>query len=68
MQSVGGFKGDAQDAPSKVNQVEKLRLLRSEGVTFDEKLVLADETKWWDGFDVRDLENRKWLKQKYSSS
>ncbi|CAG8974873.1 hypothetical protein HYALB_00000488, partial [Hymenoscyphus albidus] len=30
--NIGGFKGEAQDAPSKINQTEKLRLLKSESV------------------------------------
>ena len=34
---VGGFKGDWEDAPSGVNQSQKLRLLREEGLRFDGK-------------------------------
>ncbi|KUJ11470.1 methylated-DNA--cysteine S-met [Mollisia scopiformis] len=57
--SVGGFKGDAQDAPSKINQVEKLRLLKGEGVLFDEKLNLVDGNSWWDGFDTEENQMKK---------
>lgn len=49
-QSIGGFKGEAQNAPSGVNQAEKLRLLRSEGVLFDASGVLVDKGRWWDEF------------------
>ncbi|KAL9618714.1 MAG: hypothetical protein Q9160_006593 [Pyrenula sp. 1 TL-2023] len=34
---VGGFKGEFEKAPSGVNQQMKLRLLREEGVLFDEE-------------------------------
>jgi methylated-DNA-[protein]-cysteine S-methyltransferase len=30
----------------------KRELLESEGVTFDEKGQLIDETRWWDDFKV----------------
>lgn len=49
-QAIGGFKGDPQDAPSGINQKEKLRLLKSEGVLFDERGNLIDEGRWWDAF------------------
>ena len=50
--SIGGFKGEPQDAPSGINQKEKLRLLKSEGVLF-ENGVLMDKERWWDDFDVQ---------------
>jgi len=50
VQAIGGFKGEAQDAPSGINQKEKRELLRSEGVTFDERGFLIEEDRWWDGF------------------
>ncbi|KAG4440565.1 hypothetical protein IFR05_003932 [Cadophora sp. M221] len=50
--SIGGFKGEPQDAPSGVNQTEKLRLLESEGVLFDERGQLLDTTRWWSEFEV----------------
>lgn len=57
--SVGGFKGDAQDAPSKINQTEKLRLLKSEGVLFDDNLNLVDASRWWEDFDTSQEGNEK---------
>jgi hypothetical protein len=51
IRSIGGFKGEPQDAPSGINQKEKLRLLKSEGVLF-ENGVLVDKERWWDGFKV----------------
>ncbi|KAK0101158.1 hypothetical protein ONS95_012862 [Cadophora gregata] len=51
--SIGGFKGEPQDAPSGINQAEKLRLLKSEGVLFDERGQLLDSTKWWNNFQTR---------------
>ncbi|KAA8563734.1 hypothetical protein MFRU_024g00760 [Monilinia fructicola] len=50
--SIGGFKGEAQDAPSKINQQEKLGLLKSEGVEFDSNGQLIDGGRWWDEFHV----------------
>ncbi|PMD28456.1 DNA binding methylated-DNA--cysteine S-methyltransferase [Hyaloscypha hepaticicola] len=50
--SIGGFKGEPQDAPSGINQIEKLRLLKSEGVLFDEKGNLVDKGRWWDDFKI----------------
>ncbi|KAF7935342.1 uncharacterized protein EAE97_008249 [Botrytis byssoidea] len=50
--AIGGFKGEAQNAPSGVNQNEKLGLLKSEGVEFDENGQLKDEDRWWDDFRV----------------
>ncbi|CAG8959504.1 hypothetical protein HYFRA_00001403 [Hymenoscyphus fraxineus] len=50
--NIGGFKGEAQDAPSKINQTEKLRLLKGEGVLFDGNGKLLDEKRWWDEFKV----------------
>ncbi len=51
-QSIGGFKGESQDALSGINQIEKLRLLKSEGVLFDEKGNLVDKGRWWDNFKI----------------
>lgn len=50
IESIGGFKGEAQDAPSGINQKEKLRLLESEGVHFDERGCLKDVGRWWNEF------------------
>ncbi|APA15431.1 hypothetical protein SS1G_09112 [Sclerotinia sclerotiorum 1980 UF-70] len=50
--AIGGFKGEAQDAPSGMNQKEKLSLLKSEGVDFDENGQLVDEERWWNEFRV----------------
>ncbi|KAK6595501.1 methylated-dna-protein-cysteine methyltransferase [Botrytis cinerea] len=50
--AIGGFKGEAQNAPSGINQNEKLGLLKSEGVEFDENGQLKDEDRWWDEFRV----------------
>lgn len=50
IKAIGGFKGEAQDAPSGINQKEKLELLRGEGVLFDEKGYLVERARWWDGF------------------
>jgi methylated-DNA-[protein]-cysteine S-methyltransferase len=52
LQSIGGFKGERQDAPSGINQIEKLRLLKSEGVLFDENRNLIDQGRWWYDFKV----------------
>ncbi|KAE9374363.1 DNA binding methylated-DNA--cysteine S-methyltransferase [Stipitochalara longipes BDJ] len=49
--SIGGFKGEAQDAPSRINQKEKLRLLKSEGVLFENGFLL-ERDRLWDGFKV----------------
>ncbi|TGO34312.1 hypothetical protein BHYA_0203g00170 [Botrytis hyacinthi] len=50
--AIGGFKGEAQNAPSGINQSEKLGLLKNEGVEFDENGQLKDEDRWWDEFRV----------------
>ena len=49
-QAIGGFKGEPQDAPSGVNQKEKLRLLKGEGVVFDKSGFLVDVERWWNDF------------------
>ena len=51
---VGGFKGDWEKAPSGVNQTEKLRLLKEEGVGFDEAGKVKEKNEkeegvWFDG-------------------
>ena len=47
---VGGFKGDWEKAPSGVNQVMKLGLLKDEGVLFDSEGRLASSKDvWFDG-------------------
>ena len=38
---IGGFKGEWFDAPSGLNQTEKLGLLMGEGVEFDERGMLV---------------------------
>ncbi|KAI9650387.1 hypothetical protein NHQ30_000401 [Ciborinia camelliae] len=50
--AIGGFKGEAQDSPSGLNQKEKLVLLRDEGVEFDEHGQLVDGERWWNEFRV----------------
>ena len=66
---VGGFKGDWEKAPSGVNQMMKLELLRKEGVRFDGegKLVMVEGGKgrkkkggvWFEGpFDLEAGERR----------
>ena len=50
IQAIGGFKGEAQDAPSGINQKEKLKLLRGEGVVFDAQGFLVEKGRWWDDF------------------
>ncbi|TEY87368.1 hypothetical protein BOTCAL_0003g00490 [Botryotinia calthae] len=50
--AIGGFKGEAQNAPSGINQTEKLGLLKSEGVEFDDNGQLKDEDRWWYEFRV----------------
>ena len=50
--AIGGFKGEAKDAPSGINQKEKRRLLQSEGVLFDENGYLIQGDRWWDGFKL----------------
>jgi methylated-DNA-[protein]-cysteine S-methyltransferase len=49
---LGGFKGDWEAAPSGQNQQSKLKLLKQEGVEFDEKGMLKDKATWWDDFKV----------------
>jgi methylated-DNA-[protein]-cysteine S-methyltransferase len=44
--------GDWEAAPSGLNQERKLKLLKEEGVDFDEKGMLVDKAKWWDQFKV----------------
>ncbi|KIN02696.1 hypothetical protein OIDMADRAFT_18437 [Oidiodendron maius Zn] len=48
--AIGGFLGEAQDAPSGINQKKKLDLLRGEGVLFDDKGYLIDKERWWFDF------------------
>ncbi|TVY52309.1 Methylated-DNA--protein-cysteine methyltransferase [Lachnellula cervina] len=50
--AIGGFKGEAQDAPSGVNRGMKEGLLKSEGVLFDARGRLVDRKRWWDEFKV----------------
>ncbi|ESZ89759.1 hypothetical protein SBOR_9859 [Sclerotinia borealis F-4128] len=50
--AIGGFKGEAQDTPSGINQEEKLGLLKAEGIDFDETGQLVDVEKWWGEFRV----------------
>jgi methylated-DNA-[protein]-cysteine S-methyltransferase len=52
MQSIGGFFGEAQNAPSGVNNKMKRELLEKEGVVFDERGKLVDEGRWWDDFKL----------------
>ena len=52
VQAIGGFLGEAQDAPSGINQKRKLDLLRGEGVLFDGKGDLVDLGRMWSAFEV----------------
>ena len=47
--------GEAQDAPSGMNQKKKRDLLESEGVLFDEKGNLIDERRWWNAFEITEV-------------
>ncbi|KAI9677974.1 MAG: hypothetical protein M1822_008082 [Bathelium mastoideum] len=47
---IGGFKGDWEKAPSGINCEKKLELLKTEGVEFDAKGMLADKSRWWNEF------------------
>lgn len=49
---IGGFQGDWRDAPSGLNIEKKLKLLKEEGVEFDERGMLKDKTQYWDSFKV----------------
>jgi methylated-DNA-[protein]-cysteine S-methyltransferase len=44
--------GDWNAAPSGINVEKKLKLLEEEGVKFDDKGMLVDKSRWWDGFVV----------------
>lgn len=44
--------GDWNKAPSGINQEKKIKLLKGEGVEFDDKGMLLDKGKWWDDFKV----------------
>ncbi|KAH8821432.1 6-O-methylguanine DNA methyltransferase [Xylogone sp. PMI_703] len=50
--AVGGFFGEAQDAPSGINRKKKLELLKDEGVLFDVKGNLVEKWRLWDEFSV----------------
>lgn len=49
---IGGFMGDWEKVPSGLNVEKKRKLLAEEGVLFDDKGKLADQSAWWDGFVV----------------
>ncbi|KAF3913161.1 hypothetical protein AA313_de0204004 [Arthrobotrys entomopaga] len=49
---VGGFLGDWEDAPSGINQTKKLKLLKEEGVEFDDKGYIKDRSLIWKEFDI----------------
>ncbi|KAL3422397.1 hypothetical protein PVAG01_06553 [Phlyctema vagabunda] len=66
--AIGGFKGEAQDAPSGINQKEKLELLRTEGVVFDTEGFLVDKRHWWDGFDAGVLLTKSELVRLYKNT
>ncbi|RQM07745.1 hypothetical protein DH86_00003016 [Scytalidium sp. 3C] len=51
-QTIGGFFGEAEDAPSGVNKTKKLDLLKSEGVLFDKKGNLIEKERLWDEFKL----------------
>jgi methylated-DNA-[protein]-cysteine S-methyltransferase len=53
---IGGFKGDWDKCPSGINQSEKLRLLKEEGVEFTtEGRLVVREGVWFDGpWDTRE--------------
>ena len=44
--------GDWEKVPSGLNIDKKRKRLEEEGVTFDEKGKLVDQSAWWDGFVV----------------
>ena len=50
---IGGFKGDWEAVPSGQNQESKRKLLKDEGVLFDENGYLMDKKVLWDEFDVK---------------
>ena len=45
--------GEWQKAPSGINQCKKLKLLKEEGVTFDQDGMLNDKTVVWRDFKVK---------------
>jgi O-6-methylguanine DNA methyltransferase len=52
VQMIGGFMGEAYDAPSGQNRAKKETLLKEEGVLFDDKGKLLDMKRMWSGFEV----------------
>ena len=50
---VGDFMGDWQKAPSGQNQSSKLKLLKDEGVEFDERGYLKEQGRWFEEFVVK---------------
>ena len=51
---IGGFKGDWEKVSSGQNQESKRKLLKDEGVLFDENGYLMDKKVLWDQFDVKE--------------
>lgn len=47
---IGGYKGDWRNVPSGQNCEKKLKILASEGVTFDDQGMLVDKSRWWADF------------------
>ncbi|KAF2211416.1 hypothetical protein CERZMDRAFT_112528 [Cercospora zeae-maydis SCOH1-5] len=47
---IGGFLGKWQQAPSGINQVKKLELLKQEGVIFNDKGMLVGQSRSWNDF------------------
>ena len=44
--------GEAQNAPSGINNLKKRELLKNEGVLFDQKGALIDKARWWHDFQT----------------
>lgn len=44
--------GEWHEAPSGINQVKKLELLKQEGVVFTEKGMLVEQSRFWDDFTM----------------
>lgn len=52
VQYIGGFKGDWHTVPSGQNIESKLKLLKDEGVKFDDKGMIVEKKRLWSDFKV----------------